>query len=145
MFGLTGGPDNELVSGSTKPLIYRKPDSASQTDAYPGLDDQGPVCPYPLTRVNMSEGLSGRKADGPKPHFSNAEYGQGIKTFDIKHKLPKLTPWLEVFQNDITLGRELFHEPVKIMWVRVKDHIGGHVRSSLILPQVNCHALFVPP
>ena len=73
MFGLTGGPDSELVSGSTKPLMYRNPDSASHTDAYPGLDDQGPVCPYPLTRVNMSDGLSGSSADGPKPHFSNAE------------------------------------------------------------------------
>lgn len=84
IFGLTGGPDNEPVSGSTKPLMYRNPDSASQTDAYPGLDDQGPVCPYPLARVNASEGLSGCNADGPSPHFSSAEKKKRQRRLHVK-------------------------------------------------------------
>ena len=45
MFGRTGAPANTPVSGSGYPLMYRKPDSASHTEAYPGRLDQGPVWP----------------------------------------------------------------------------------------------------
>ena len=33
MFGLIGAPESAPVSGPGKPLMYRKPDSASHTDA----------------------------------------------------------------------------------------------------------------
>jgi len=43
IFGRTGGPESRPVFGSGKPLIYLKPDSASQTEAYPGREAHGPV------------------------------------------------------------------------------------------------------
>lgn len=60
------------VSESGKPLMKRKPDSASQTDAKPPREAQGPDCPYPLTRAKMRSGLYAWISDGASPHFSSA-------------------------------------------------------------------------
>jgi hypothetical protein len=72
MFGRTGGPLSSPVFSSGKPFMNRKPASPSHTLAYPGREDQGPVWPYPETRVKISPGLAVRSVSGPRPHFSSA-------------------------------------------------------------------------
>lgn len=134
MFGLAGGPDNELVSGSTKPLIYRKPDSASQTDAYPGLDDQGPVCPYPLTRVNMSKGLSECNADGPKPHFSNAENDTTYQQCSTLHPIRTvLLPGLKFSMMTSLLAASRFTS-LRGKWVSARERPDRELRTLVPHP-----------
>lgn len=58
----------------------------------------------------MSEGLSGCNAVGPNPHFSSAESEAHQRR--LTPNLHGLTPWLEVLDDDITLGCEPFHKPL---------------------------------